>query len=148
MKHENSHPDLQAFHDGELPPAGRREAEAHIAACGACRAGLESLRALDALLMRREVFRDIRGPVMARAEMIRPQAAPLRGWWKLPAMALASVAVYALCVETGMLPDRGHALAAAVTAQRETQKLSAMMFGRSAGGREEMLAMLLEGEGE
>lgn len=148
MKHEDLHPDMQAFHDGELAPAARRAAEAHLAACAACRAELGGLRALDSLLRRRAAFADISGRVMASAALLRPTASPLHGWWKLPAMALASVAVYALCVEAGLLPDRRGALAAAVTAQKETQKLSAMLFGRSAGGGEEMLAMLFDGEGK
>lgn len=148
MKPEDQHPDLQAFHDGELPPAACRAVQGHLAACGRCRAGLEELRALDSLLRRKELFADISASVLASAALIRPPASPLRGWWKLPAMALASVAAYALCVEAGLLPDRGGALASAVAAQKETQQLSTLLFGRSAGGGEQMLAMLLDGEDE
>jgi anti-sigma factor RsiW len=36
---------LSAFLDDELAPAARREAEAHLAACGACRAELDDVAA-------------------------------------------------------------------------------------------------------
>lgn len=146
MTPDTQHPELQAFHDGELPRGAAAAVRAHIAACPLCREELRLLRSLDSLLKRKETFNDISGAVLARVGTAAPVGDQESGWWKLPALALASVAVYALCVETGLLPDRSRALMAAVTAQKETRELSALLFGRSAGGKEEMLAMLLEGE--
>jgi anti-sigma factor RsiW len=41
---------LAAYHDGELAERRAQQVEAHLAGCAACRAELESLRALSALL--------------------------------------------------------------------------------------------------
>jgi len=146
MTPDAQHPELQAFHDGELPRGAAAAVRAHVTACPACRGELRLLRALDSLLKRKETFNDISGAVLARVGAAGAAGSRHSGWWKLPAMALASIAAYALCVETGLLPDRSRALTAAVTAQKEARELSALLFGRSAGGKEEMLAMLLEGE--
>lgn len=146
MTDHGQHPGLQAFHDGELSPAAAGAVKAHIASCPACREELKALRSLDVLLKRKEPFSDISSAVMERVGAAAPAAGPLGGWWKLPAMALASIAIYAFCVESGLLPERAHALTAAVAAQREAGKASALLFGGSAGSKEELLAMLLEGD--
>lgn len=41
---------LNEYYDGELSPARRRQVEAHLQACPACRAELEQVRQLSALL--------------------------------------------------------------------------------------------------
>jgi anti-sigma factor RsiW len=48
MQHINHF--LAEYHDGELSPARRRQVEAHLAECPACRAELEQMRQLSALL--------------------------------------------------------------------------------------------------
>jgi len=145
MSPKEQHPELQAFHDGELPPAASSAVAAHLRGCPACRAELAELRSLDSLLKRKLIFSDISEAVLARVQA--PEAAGSRGaWWELPAMVLAAVAVYALCVETGALPWRRAALLNAVAAQKEARSAAAILYGRTGGGKEEMLAMLLEGK--
>jgi anti-sigma factor RsiW len=41
---------LPAYHDGELPPGRSRQVEAHLQACPSCRAELQTLTGLSALL--------------------------------------------------------------------------------------------------
>jgi anti-sigma factor RsiW len=48
MQHVNHR--LDEYHDGELSPARRRQVEAHLKVCAACRAKLEELRQVSALL--------------------------------------------------------------------------------------------------
>jgi len=143
--------ELEAYHDGELPPAEKALFETHLGACGACAGRLAELRALERLLAPPAELagRDISAAVLARL----PAAAgpvilkrALRGWWKVPALALASCAAYALCVETGLLPDYSSPLASALTAQAEAAKLSSLIFGRNPTGTEQLLAMVLEGD--
>lgn len=145
--------ELEAYHDGELPPAGAALVEAHLRGCGACAGRLADLRALDRLTAPPAALtnRDISAAVLARL----PAAAgpellkrALRGWWKVPALALASCAVYALCVETGLLPSYPYSLTAALTSQNETARLSSLIFGGSQAGSEQLLAMVLEGDGK
>jgi anti-sigma factor RsiW len=47
---EHVHTWLQAYHDGELQGARLRKVEVHLESCAACRAELEQLRSLSALL--------------------------------------------------------------------------------------------------
>ena len=144
---------LEAYHDGELPPAGVARMEAHLPACAACAQRLAELRALDRFLTTppETTGRDISAAVLERL----PAAAgtvllrrTLRGWWKVPALALASGAAYALCVETGLLPSNTSSLASALTAQNEAAKLSDYVFGGGRTGSEQLLAMVLEGGGK
>ncbi len=145
--------DLEAYHDGELPPAEQARIEAHLGGCRACAGRLAELRALDRLLAAPAELaeKDISAAVLARL----PAAAgpvmlkrALRGWWKVPALALASCAAYALCVETGLLPAYSSSLASALAAQNEAAKLSSLIFGRNQTGSEQLLAMVLEGDGK
>ena len=145
--------ELEAYHDGELPPAESALIAAHLRGCCACSVKLEELRALDRLLAQPAALtgRDISAAVLARL----PAAAgpvllerALRGWWKVPALALASCAAYALCVETGLLPSSPYSLSAALTAQNETAKLTSLIFGKNTSGNEQLLAMVLEGDGK
>jgi anti-sigma factor RsiW len=53
---------LGAYHDGELQGHRRRQVEAHLAHCATCRAELESLRALTALLQESPVAVDLAPP--------------------------------------------------------------------------------------
>ena len=148
---ENPCKDLEAYHDGELPPRERALAEEHLRGCPACAGRLAELRALDRLLAPPPALTgaDISAAVLARL----PAAAgpvllkrSLRGWWKVPALALASGAAYALCVETGLLPSGAASLASALAAQNEASKISSLLFGRTPAGSEQLLAMVLEGD--
>lgn len=47
---EHVTPWLEAYHDGQWPDHRSRQVEAHLAQCATCRAELEKLRALSALL--------------------------------------------------------------------------------------------------
>lgn len=145
--------ELEAYHDGELPPAEKALLEAHLDGCAACRERLAGLRALDRLMAPPEELagRDISAAVLAR---LPASAGPellkrtLRGWWKVPALALASCAAYALCVETGLLPSNPYSLTSALAAQNEAAKLSSLIFGKNQSGSEQLLAMVLEGDGK
>lgn len=142
---------LEAFHDGELPQAERLSMEEHVRNCPDCREELADLRAMDNLLVPRGMQCDITGAVMNRvAELVsaRPRSALsiLAGWWKVPALALASCAVYALCVETGLLPGRQSQLVSALSAYNSSQKISAMLYGGQKAGDEQLLALLIEGD--
>ena len=48
MQHVNHN--LDEYYDGELSPARRRQVEAHLEGCASCRAELEQVRQLSALL--------------------------------------------------------------------------------------------------
>ena len=66
------------------------------------------------------------------------------GWWKVPAFALVSCAIYALCVETGLSPERS-SLHNTTSIHSGTGTLSTMLSdGREADGGY-LLAMLSEG---
>lgn len=145
--------ELDVYHDGELPPAERALVEKHLRGCGACAVRLAELRALGLFLTppAQLTGRDISAAVLARLpasagpELLRRT---LRGWWKVPALALASCAAYALCVETGLIPSSPYSLASALAAQNEAAKLSSLIFGGSPAGSEQLLAMVLEGDGK
>lgn len=148
---EDACKELEAYHDGELPPAEEAVMEAHLRGCAACAEKLAGLRALDRLLAPPAELagRDISAAVLAR---LPASAGPellsrtLRGWWKVPAMALASCAAYALCVETGLLPSYTYSLTSVLAAQSEAAKLSAFVFGGSRSDNAQLLAMVLEGD--
>ena len=140
----------ETCYDGELAGAEAVAAAAHTSACPACGARIAELQAVDKALdpARAMAGADVSRAVMARIAELPARAAahPFAGWWKVPAFALASCAVYALCAEAGLLPGYSAAsLAAALRAERETAHFSSMMFGTSRAGRGEMLAMVLEG---
>lgn len=142
---------LEAFHDGELSQAERPAMAAHVKNCPVCREELACLRAMDNILVQRGMNSDITGTVMNRvAELVsagpRSALSILAGWWKVPALALASCAVYALCVETGLLPGGRSQLVSALSAYKSSQKISAMLYGGQKAGDEQLLALLIEGD--
>ncbi len=151
MTHEEIRKDLSAFHDRELQLWEMLEIKTHLATCPECSLEISRLRGLDALLtpLPPGTDREFAAEVMALIINIAPvvEAQPsYAGWWKVPALALVSCAVYAVCVETGLLPTCSDPLASALAAQNETQTLSSMLFGNSRGGSEQVLAMLLDGD--
>jgi len=149
MTQKNLCSELEAFHDGELTREEILSATAHMDGCPACRTGLAGLRALDELLRPCAASADISSAVMTRVAALDPGPAQcgrsLAGWWKVPALALASCAIYVLCSETGLLPARRSQLPAALSADKEALKLSTLLFGRPENDREQLLAMLFEG---
>jgi anti-sigma factor RsiW len=56
---------VQAYHDGELPPADRQSVEAHLRACPACARELEDLRRMS------ELFASARLPELSPAAFQR-----------------------------------------------------------------------------
>ncbi|HNW45300.1 MAG TPA: zf-HC2 domain-containing protein [Elusimicrobiales bacterium] len=144
---------LESFHDGELPPDELARMKEHVDTCRYCAEKLQALRALDRLLTPplKISARDISAAVIAAL----PAAADAelshrlwRGWWKVPALVLASCAAFAICVETGLLPSRTYSLAAELAAQSQASQLSSLLFGKTADGDEELLALMFKGEGK
>lgn len=151
MTHDEMRKNLSAFHDGELQLREMQEIKTHLAICPECALEVSRLRGLDALLipLPAGTDREFEAEVMERIMNDVPEVdaqLPYTGWWKVPALALASCAVYAICVETGLLPTGYDPLASALAAQDEAQTLSSVLFGNSRGGSEQMLAMLLDGD--
>lgn len=93
-------PSLSAYLDGELAPAARRDAEAHLACCDECGAELEEVR------YARSALRDL--PVRAEPVALGPPAArPIgtrRMVWAGVAAAAALVA-FLLPTEPEVAPD-------------------------------------------
>ena len=82
---------LSAYLDGALPPPEREELEAHLAQCPACRARLESLRAVKHALARLPSREAPPGAVRARVESLRFAHRTSRA--RVLAAAVAAVAV-------------------------------------------------------
>jgi anti-sigma factor RsiW len=152
MNPENLCAKTEAFHDGELSPTEARAIIAHIGGCPSCREKLTHLRALEMILRPHVPAGDISAAVMSRLAALDTvdtrQASVFAGWWKVPALALASCAVYALCVETGVLPANRSQLLTAMAAHKEAERFSTMIFGGREASSEQLLTMLLEGEGK
>jgi hypothetical protein len=72
---------LMALADGELPPAERRAAEAHLAGCAACAAGMAGLRADHALLGGALARADVAPPTAAAQMALRRRRAAAAGVW-------------------------------------------------------------------
>jgi len=151
MTHDEIKRKLSAFHDRELQLREMLEIRAHLSVCAECSREVRELIDLDMLLTPAAVVQDpeFAAEIMGRIIDRAPAAERLpsyTGWWKVPALALASCAVYAVCVETGLLPSGSDPFAAALAAQSEAQRLSSVLFGNSVGGSEQMLTMLLDGD--
>ncbi len=94
-------PQLSAYLDGELDARVRQRVAAHLAACPACSAQLERLRALSAdfqALPEESLGFDLAGVIEGRlASAPRPRARPRRfgplGWWPVAAGAALSIMV-------------------------------------------------------
>jgi anti-sigma factor RsiW len=129
---------LEAYHDGELPGRRLRQVEAHLAGCQTCRAELQKLRALTALLDESPTAEVLTPPDRFVAQVgLRLPRRPVQPTWKraletgwrlipvglLGAWAFvqvvfvtASVVLYALQigmasdVAAGLLPSLGESL--------------------------------------
>ena len=65
---------LDEYYDGELSPARRRQVEAHLAQCPDCRAELEQMRQLSALL--NEVREQLPAWELGAGPTARPEPGP------------------------------------------------------------------------
>lgn len=151
MKPSHNCGNIEAYLDGELSPRETLETAGHLASCRECREALAELQALDSMLAQGPDAgpKSICGSVMARVRTMLPHAPrrnPFSGWWKVPALAFASCAVYAVCVETGLLPSGAASLHTALRAQKETGRVYSMLFGINVTNNENLLAMVLEGD--
>lgn len=103
MMDEHEREWIAAYYDGELSGERLRRMEAHLAACPECRAELEALRALSAMLAEspapqpRATPEQFVSQVMLRLPRTAPAAspAPLNGWtqpltlaWKLAPLVM------------------------------------------------------------
>lgn len=141
--------DLEAYHDGELPPAARRLMLEHVKTCTACAAELAELRALDKMLTARfSESPDITGAVLSRLPKTAPQLPAgyfWQGWWKVPAMALASCALTLVLLESGLIPYNSYMLTAAIKGQSEALKLTGFLFGKPQVADDKLLALMFDG---
>ncbi len=72
--------------------------------------------------------------------------AALSGWWKVPALTLASCAIYLVCIETGFMPSRQFAPAAISASQDGAGTISSMLSdGQETGGGGHLLTIICEG---
>lgn len=98
---------------GALDPAGKAELEAHLKGCEACRREAELLskawQALDKYVapeLGADFVDSLMEKIKAGQAAEQDEAFSFAGWWKVPALALASCAVYLVCIETGLMPSR------------------------------------------
>ncbi len=89
---------LAAYYDGELPANRRHQVEKHIQACEACRAELESFRALSSLLKADVVPHQTSTQRFVANLILKLPRQPIQsrtrkaleiGWWLLPVGALS-----------------------------------------------------------
>lgn len=150
MTHEEIKGCLEAFHDGELPGAELAGIAAHLAGCPECSRELNLLRAVDELLAKENAPADtaFEADVMAGIRHARRAAEQTDtdkfGWWKVPALALASCAAYLLYAETRILPSGSDYLSSVLAAQGEVSRFSSYLLGTPTG-EEQLLAMALKG---
>lgn len=129
----------------------------HLAGCALCRGEMELLenswRALDAYKAPEpgddftdSVMRNIRaGQAQEQNSVFSSNhfgflsgaRAAMAGWWKVPAITLASCAVYVLCIENGLLPQR--------RADFETDGGISAIFADSPGAGGGNLLIMMEG---
>lgn len=86
---------IAAYHDGELVSSRRRQVEVHLQDCADCRAELEALQGLSALLQEapapRQSLSDEKFASQVRLRMGPQPEQPLwrrglsAGWWSIPA---------------------------------------------------------------
>lgn len=106
---------LNAYLDGELAAPARREAEAHLAGCPACRQELERLRALFAALEawpEAEPARDFAGDVLAQVRARRAAARRLQALLALQAAAALALLAWGWSLAVPWLDALGRDLGA------------------------------------
>ncbi len=136
---------------GALEPSAKAELAAHLAGCEACRKDTELLskawQALDKYVAPElgEEFVDSLMEKIKAGQVAQQDEASgfsFSGWWKVPALTLASCAIYLVCIESGLTPSRQHAQPA-VSARSETLS-SIFSDGQEAGGGT-LLTLVSEG---
>lgn len=99
---------------GALEPSAKAELAAHLAGCEACRKEAELLskawQALDKYVAP-ELGEEFVASLMEKikdgqAAQQDASGFSFSGWWKVPALTFASCAVYVVCVESGLFPQR------------------------------------------
>ena len=138
--------DLTLYHDGELPEGRRREVEAHLLGCPACRAELESLRRLDGLVRRSPAAPADPAGALRGLEAALAQARGRTGlWarWRVAAAAAACLAALAL----GYLLAPGRPPAPATLAERVTSLL-AEYASTGSEARREAIAREIDAQGD
>ena len=161
--HENLHPLLNAYLDGELHGARLRDMELHLASCEFCRTELDELRRLSDLL------HDAPAPQFTPADRFAsnltlslprrpertrpPQPAPL-SWWLAPASLLflwffmrtvfALTDLVSVATESGLL---GHTSAWLGDGQQQTTwfAMTTDLLGNRLTGNEQSALSLLNG---
>ena len=68
------------------------------------------------------------------------------GWWKVPALTLASCAVYVRCVETSLLPQPTSEPPAAASSSAGVVTLSTILSDGQEPSEGHLLTMILEGD--
>ena len=137
---------LQAYYDGELPPAERAEAEAHLKSCADCRRELTRWREIARTLLEPALVRPsdrfvaaVMGDVDALERPVVERAAWLPGWL-VPAFALAASAlVFYFSLPSSPLNFDSEAM---LLSGNETQL--AMVLGEQPPGPDEVLGLALE----
>jgi len=153
MKQNHHCEKIEAYHDGELRPEEMLEIAGHLTTCRKCRETLAELKVMETMLApaRGADASSIRPAVMARVRAMQSQpryGSFFSGWWKAPAIALASCAVYAICVEMGFLSAGSASLAATLGSYKESERVYSMIFGIRRPDNENLLAMVLQGDNQ
>jgi len=148
---------------GELSDGEKAELQAHLDGCVGCRKELEllskswqaldnfkvpalSLEFEDSLMSRIRAGRRKEEDAFFGFDLFGLSAnarAALSGWWKVPALTLASCAVYVLSIETGLMPSRQYYPSAAARVQSAPNPIFAMLSeGQRTGGPGYVLALV------
>ena len=98
---QHIHHKLDEYYDGELSPARRRQVEAHLAECPACRAELEQMRRVSALLSEAPLPDEFSSPQLFGAqvglrisrEQIERSRYPGLAWHVVPVLLLCGLVV-------------------------------------------------------
>lgn len=83
---------VSPYIDDELPPADREAMQSHLSECAACRARVESIRALKHAISRLPSKEEPPGAIRAHVEALRFDP-PKRRAWRTLSVAAAAVAV-------------------------------------------------------
>ena len=151
MKQNHHCEKIEAYHDGELCPEEMLQIAGHLTTCRECRETLAELKVLETMLApaRGADASALCPAVMIRVRAMQPQPRYgnlFSGWWKAPAIALASCAVYAICVEMGFLSAGSASLAATLESRKESEHVYSMIFGIRRPDNENLLALVLQGD--
>lgn len=137
---------------GGLETGKKAEFEEHLNACAACKGELElfsrTWELMDAYKTP-ELSGDFTPSLMRRIRAEGSAEEPENGlgqWWKVPAMTLASCAIYLLCVETAILPSRDGAPNSPAT-EGSVTLADMLKEGRDSGGLD-LLELVAKGGGK